>query len=90
MGEPGKKPPVTPLHADGSPRKRSNRRRRNGNNGNKMIAQTAKFYGGKEELDGNHFDCTGYGQSDRFVKTVQKIADYIGQEYKGGESHELK
>ncbi len=35
-------------------------------------------------MDGNHFDCTGYGQSDRFVKTVQKIADYIRQEYKCG------
>ena len=35
-----------------------------------------KFQGGKEELDGNHFDCTGYGQQlDRFVKTVQKITD---------------
>jgi hypothetical protein len=43
-----------------------------------------KFQGGKEELDGNHFDCTGYGQSDRFMKTEQKIADYIGQEYKSG------
>jgi hypothetical protein len=39
---------------------------------------------GKDELDGNYFDCTGYGQSDRFVKTVQKIADYIGQEHKCG------
>ena len=35
---------------------------------------------GKEELDGNHFECIGYGQSDRFVKTVEKIADYISQE----------
>ncbi len=35
-------------------------------------------------MDGNYFDCTGYGQSDRFVKTVQKMADYVGQEYKGG------
>jgi hypothetical protein len=26
----------------------------------------------------------GYGQSDRFMKMVQKIADHIGQEYKGG------
>jgi hypothetical protein len=26
----------------------------------------------------------GTVQSDRFVKTVQKIADYIGQEYKVG------
>jgi hypothetical protein len=41
-----------------------------------------KFQGGKDELDGNYFDCTGYEQSDRFVKTVQKIADHIGQEYK--------
>jgi hypothetical protein len=48
------------------------------------VARPDKFLGGKEELDGNHFDCTGYGQSDRFVKTVQKIADYIGQEYKCG------
>jgi hypothetical protein len=44
----------------------------------------AKFQGGKEELGGNYFDCTGYGQSDRFMKTVQKIADHIGQEYKDG------
>jgi hypothetical protein len=50
----------------------------------KPITRPTKFLGGKEELDGNHFDCTGYGQSDRFVKTVQKIADYIGQEYKCG------
>ena len=50
----------------------------------KPTARVTKFIGGKEELDGNHFDCTGYGQSDRFVKTVQKIADYIGQEYKCG------
>jgi hypothetical protein len=43
-----------------------------------------KFQGGKDEMDVNYFDCTGYGQSDRFVKTVQKIADYIGQEHKCG------
>jgi hypothetical protein len=43
-----------------------------------------KFQGGKEELDGNHFDCAGHGQSDRFVKTAQKIADHIGQEHKCG------
>jgi hypothetical protein len=40
----------------------------------------AKFQGGKEELDGNYFDCTGYGQSDRFVKTFAKIADLVGQD----------
>jgi hypothetical protein len=52
--------------------------------GNKLpIVQPEKFQGGKEELGGNYFDCTGYGQSDRFMKTVKKIADHIGQEYKG-------
>jgi hypothetical protein len=53
--------------------------------GNKLpVVRPSKFQGGKEELGGNYFDCTGYGQSDRFMKTVQKIADHIGQEYKGG------
>jgi hypothetical protein len=44
----------------------------------------AKFQGEKEELGGKYSDCTGYGQSDRFMKNVQKIADHIVQEYKGG------
>jgi hypothetical protein len=48
-------------------------------------ARSEKFKGGKDELDDNYFDCTGYGQSDRFVKTTQKIADYIGQEYTCGD-----
>jgi hypothetical protein len=53
--------------------------------GNKLpVVRPAKFQGGKEELGGNYFDCTGYGQSDRFMKTVQNIADHIVQEYKGG------
>jgi hypothetical protein len=53
--------------------------------GNKSpIVRTEKFQGGKEELGGNCFDCTGYGQSDRCMKTVQKIADHIGHEYKCG------
>jgi hypothetical protein len=50
----------------------------------KPIARPNKFIGGKDELGGHHFDCTGYGQSDRFVKTVRKIADYVAQEYKCG------
>jgi hypothetical protein len=43
-----------------------------------------KFEGGKEELAGNYFHCTCYGQSDGFLKTVEKIADYVGQEHKSG------
>jgi hypothetical protein len=53
--------------------------------GNKLQAvRPAKFQCGKEELGGNYFDCTGCGQSDRFMKTVQKIADHIGQANKDG------
>ena len=71
-----------PVGSGGAPPKRRNRRSKR--HGNRPSAQPVKFQGGKEELDGNHFDCTGYGQSDRFVKTVEKIADLVGQEYKGG------
>ena len=77
MGENEKK-------SSGYHKKKWNGHKKKNNGQNKTTARVEKFQGGKEELDGNHFDCTGYGQSDRFVKTVQKIADYIGQEYKCG------
>ena len=82
MGESDKKNTGS-SNADASSKKKWGRnKKRNGAKANTI--QPAKFKGGKDELDGNYFDCTGYGQSDRFVKTVQKIADYIGQEYKSG------
>jgi hypothetical protein len=80
MAEPETKPPAT---TGGSSKKKWNKRNKCGY-GNKPAVQPTKFHGGKEELDGNHFDCTGYGQSDRFVKTIAKIADFVGQDYKGG------
>jgi hypothetical protein len=80
MGENEKKS----SHPGGGHFKKKRNHHRKKQSGAKPIARPNKFTGGKEELDGNHFDCTGYGQSDRFVKTVQKIADYIGQEYKCG------
>jgi hypothetical protein len=53
--------------------------------GNKSpIVRPEKFQVEKKELGGNYFDCTGYGQSDMFMKNVQKITDRIVQEYKGG------
>jgi hypothetical protein len=82
MGEPDKKPTAVTSMNDAPPKKRyGNRRKRHDH---KPAAQVVKFRGGRDELDGNYFDCTGYGQSDRFMKTVQKIADYIGQEYRCG------
>jgi hypothetical protein len=83
MGEPDKKSSAPPSSmSEGSSKKKwGNRKKRHGN---KLTVPTVKFQGGKEELDGHYFDCTGYGQSDRFMKTVQKMADYMGQEYKGG------
>jgi hypothetical protein len=82
MAKPDQKPPAASSTGDASSKaKWGNRKKRHGN---RTAVQPVKFTGGKDELDGNYFDCTGYGQSDRFVKTVQKIADHIGQEYKGG------
>ncbi len=82
MGEADKKQPVS-SSATGAPSKKRWKNRKKGQ-GQRPPAKPEKFQGGKDELDNNHFDCTGYGQSDRFVKTIQKIADYIGQEYKAG------
>jgi hypothetical protein len=81
MGEDDKKP--APTAGGGYHKKRWGQSKKK-HYTSKPAARQDKFLGGKDELDGNYFDCTGYGQSDRFVKTVQKIADYIGQEYKCG------
>jgi hypothetical protein len=81
MAEPETKPPAT---TGGSSKKRWNKKKNKRSYGNRPAEQPTKFHGGKEELDGHHFDCTGYGQSDRFVKTIAKIADFVGQDYKGG------
>ena len=81
MGENEKKPSPP---GGGYYKKKWNGHKKKQHGTSKPAVRVEKFVGGKEELDGNHFDCTGYGQSDRFVKTVQKIADYIGQEYKCG------
>jgi hypothetical protein len=80
MAEPDAKPPAT---TGGAPKTKWNRR--NKGHGNRPAGQPTKFQGGKGESDGNHFDCTGCGQSDsRFVKTVAKIADLLGQDCKSG------
>jgi hypothetical protein len=81
MGGQDKKPTSTADVTSSKKKWRGNRKKRHDN---KPTLRPEKFRGGKEELDGNHFDCTGYGQSDRFMKTVEKIADHIGQEYKCG------
>jgi hypothetical protein len=69
MGESDKKPPA----GDGSYKKKWISKKKHYS---EPAAQPEKFQGGKDELDGNYFDCTGYGQPDRFVKTVQKMAGY--------------
>ena len=79
MGENEKKPSPP---GGGYYKKKWNGHKKKQHGTSKPAVRVEKFVGGKEELDGNHFDCTGYGRSDRFVKTVQKIANYIGQEYK--------
>jgi hypothetical protein len=72
MVETDKKPSAT----DGHSKKRWHHHKRKPQHAAKTSTpRPEKFQGGKDELDGNYFDCAGYGQSDRFVKTVQKIAD---------------
>jgi hypothetical protein len=78
MGEQDKKPPA----ADGSSKKKWNNRKQR--HVNKSNTPSFKFHSVKDELKGNYIDCTGYRQSDSFMKTFQKMADYIDQEYKGG------
>jgi hypothetical protein len=75
------KKPTASSASDGQSK---NKRWKKKRTGNKSVIQPTKFRGGKEELDGNYFDCTGCRQLDRFMKTVQKIADHIGQEYRVG------
>jgi hypothetical protein len=65
MVEQDKKPPATDDRS--SKKKWGNRRKRHGN---KPTVQPVKFQGGKDELSGNYFNCVGYRQSDRFMKTV--------------------
>jgi hypothetical protein len=82
MARPDQKPPAALSTGDTSSKTKWGNRKKQ--NGNRTAVQPVKFKGGKDELDGNYFDCTGYGQLDGFVTTVQKIANHIGQEYKGG------
>jgi hypothetical protein len=84
MGESDKKPAPSSSADRPYKKKWNNNSHKKKPYGVKPTVRPERFQGGKEELDGNYFDCTGYGQSDRFVKTVQKIADYIGQENKCG------
>jgi hypothetical protein len=79
MGEDDRKP--SPSGGGCHKKKKWNKKKPTGA---KPAIRPEQFQGGKEELDGNHFDCAGCGQSDRFVKTVQKIADHIGQQHKCG------
>ena len=81
MGEPEKKVPTGDMPYK---KKWGNGNRNKKRVGHRPQVTPVKFKGGKEEIDGHYFDCTGYGQSDRFMKTVEKIAGYVGQDYKGG------
>lgn len=37
-----------------------------------------------EELKGYIFDCSGYNQSDQFIKTQEQLSIYVGSTYKHG------
>ena len=79
MAEPDAKSSTT---TGGTQQKKWNRR--NKCHRYKPTVQPTKSQGGKEEVDGNYFDCIRHGQSDRFVKTVGRIANFAGQDDKIG------
>jgi hypothetical protein len=62
-------------------KKKWNKKNKPIDNGNKTMT---KFMDGNERMKGNYFDCTGYDQSDRFVKTVDRMAVMVGQDYRQG------
>ena len=80
MVEPDAKPPVT----SGGISKKKWIRKNKHHWYKPATVQPTKFQGGKDELDGNYFNCTGYRQSDGFLKTMARIADLVGQDYKSG------
>ena len=43
-----------------------------------------EFEGRCEELKGQIFDCSGYDQSDVFIKTQEQITIYVGRTYTNG------
>ena len=43
-----------------------------------------KFEGACDDLKGHIFDCSGYEQSDVFVKTLEQITIYVGRTYSNG------
>ncbi len=62
----------------GSPKKKWNKKNKPTESGNKT---TTKLVGGNVLMMNHYFDCTGYGQSDRFIETIGRMAIMVGQEY---------
>ena len=83
MAESDAKPSAT-SGGSSSKKKWIRKSKRPGHKTSPSPVQPTKFQGGIDELEGHYFDCTGYGQADRFVKTVAKIADLVGRNYKSG------
>ena len=83
MVESDAKPPAT-SGGSSSKKKWIKKNKRSGYKSSPAPIQPTKFQGGIKELEGHCFDCTGYGQADRFVKTVVKIAGLVGRNKKSG------
>jgi hypothetical protein len=57
----------------------------NGNNAHRPQRQPpTKFRGNCTKLQGCIFDCSDYKQADTFVRTLKRISEYVGAEYKHG------
>lgn len=67
-------------------RKKWNKKKGSNDSSSNTVSVT-KFTGGKEEMNGNYFDCTGHGNSDKFVKTTDRIAILALEFTCGGTTH---
>jgi hypothetical protein len=76
MAEQDRKPPSK---NGGNGRRRWNNKK--GKRNGPKSTQPNKFHGGKEEMNGHHFDSSGYGAAEQYVKTNEMIAGFAAQEY---------
>jgi hypothetical protein len=55
------------------------------NDNTPTVLRKPKFVGAVDELEGNIYDCNNSRQSDIYVKTTIKIAEYVGRSLKYGD-----
>ena len=78
-------PNRAPSGGRGGGRRSSNRGGRGGRgHGYRQPQASTKFKGNCADLQGHIFDCSDNKQADNYVRSVKRISEYVGSEYKSG------